>query len=225
MDWSILFISLLATIIGLGLGYFIASLIIGEEVARRNLQGVLPIGVLIGILIAFFSYYLSNINFLLILISIFVIGHIGTWFWRKSHTGLLLLNVGQTRNHWLVLTSGSIFLVYAIRQSYLLIAQTNDIFSENSNILLSQTAINWALAILLLVSGLSKLELREKAICFMTAVIPWDEIKSYKWEGKKGNILTIWLKKRFFGLPNHRSLPIPPTKKADIESIFRQYIS
>ncbi|MBE9212277.1 hypothetical protein IQ247_06065 [Plectonema cf. radiosum LEGE 06105] len=229
MNWFVVVGTLVAAIIGLGFGYFIASFIVGKEAAQRNLRSVLPIGVFIGVLIAFSGYYLSNIEFLLLVLAvlslIFIIGSLVIWFWRKQKTGSLLLNVGRTRSHWLILGTGIIFLLLAVGQTYTLITQTSEFFSEDNNILLFNLVINWALAILLLVSGLSKLELREKAICFMTAVIRWDEIKSYKWEGKQQNILTIWLKKRFLGLPNFKILPIPLSKKAAVEAILSEHLS
>lgn len=229
MNWFVIAVTLLAVIIGLGFGYFIASLIVGKEAAQRSLRSVLPIGVLVGVLIAFSGYYLSNIEFLLVALAvlslIFIIGSLVMWFWRKQYTGSLLLNVGRTRSHWLILGTGMIFLLLAVGQTYTLIIQTAEFFSEDNNILLFNIVINWALAIFLLVSGLSKLELREKAICFMAAVIKWDEIKSYKWEGKQQNILTIWLKKRFLGLPNFKILPISVNQKAAVEAILSEHLS
>ncbi|MBV6623213.1 MAG: hypothetical protein KI793_09810 [Rivularia sp. (in: Bacteria)] len=58
----------------------------------------------------------------------------------------------------------------------------------------------------------------------MTAVINWDKIKSYKWEGKQGSILTIWLKKRFLGFPNRKILLIPASKKAVVEGILSEHL-
>lgn len=113
MNWFVIAVTLLAVIIGLGFGYFIASLIVGKEAAQRSLRSVLPIGVLVGVLIAFSGYYLSNIEFLLVALAvlslIFIIGSLVMWFWRKQYTGSLLLNVGRTRSHWLILGTGMIF--------------------------------------------------------------------------------------------------------------------
>lgn len=151
MNWFVIAVTLVAVIIGLGFGYFIASLIVGKEVAQRNLRGVLPIGVLVGVLTAFSGYYLSDIEFLLLALAvlslIFIIGSLVIWFWRKQKTGSLLLNVGRTRSHWLALGAGVIFILLVLGQTYTLITQTTEIFSEDNNILLFNIVINWALAI------------------------------------------------------------------------------
>lgn len=229
MNWSIFVGVLIGAIIALGLAYLIASFVVGQEVAQRNLQGIFPIGILAGVSIPFLFYFLSNIEYLwftlAVLALIFVLGSIVNWFWRKRQTGLLLLNVGQTRSHRLTLGAGVIFTLLAMGQTYILITRTTETFAEDNNLLLSQIVFNWALAIFFIVNGLSKLELREKAICFMSAILKWDEIKSYKWEGKQGNILTTWHKKQFLGFPNHQTFPIPAHKKAAVESILNEYLS
>ena len=228
MDWLIVLGSLIvATIVGIGIGYFIVSLFIGQEVAQRNLRSVFPILILVGAIATFSGYYFSNMEYLLATLSflsiVFSMGYLVVWFWRKRQTGFLLLNIGITRNNWLVLVVGTISTLLAIRYTYIFITQTTGAFSQDNNIALFQLVIYWIAAIFLVINGLSKCELHEKAICFMTAVIKWDEIKSYKWEGKQGNILTISLKKKFFGFSDRRTLLIPANKKTAAEKILMHH--
>lgn len=230
MNWLIVLGSLVvAIIVSIGIGYFLVSLIVGQEVAQRNLRSVSPILILVGVITAFLGYYFSNTRYFLLALSVLSIissiGYLFVWFWRKRQTGSLLLNVGLTRSNWLVLLVGTIFILFAARYTYTFMNQTTGAFSKDNNIVLFQLVIYWILAIFLVINGLFKCELRDKAICFMTAVIKWDEIESYKWEGKQGNILTIWLKKKFFGFPNHRTLPIPASKKTAAENILTHHLS
>lgn len=65
MSWLFIVSTLIEASIGLVLVYFVTSLIVGREVAQKNLRGILPIGILMGVIMAFLGYHLSNIEFLL----------------------------------------------------------------------------------------------------------------------------------------------------------------
>lgn len=146
---------------------------------------------------------------------------------RKKRAGFLLWNLGRPSTYRVMLIPSVIFGVSAILQTSRVVDLARNGFPEGDGspqYYLSQVILYWSTAIYLFWAGLSRLQFRENGIYFKFGLIKWEQIASYKWEGEKGNTLTVWLKQRF-PLFLTRSWAIPSVHKAAIENIFAQYLS
>lgn len=229
MVWALLIIPI---VVALVLGYAISRSMLGQEAARRNLlSGTLLLLVLFPLIFA--------LNFLpqpwrdyawlglSIVFSAIAWTYIVSWPRRKRQAGSLLWNLGRPVTYRSLLIAGVLFLISAILQTTMFIDLARKGFSgsyESPEYYLSQAFLYWSTAISCFWAGLSKLELREKGIYFKFGLIKWQQIASYKWEGAKGNTLTVWLKQRFPFFPT-RSWQIPLVHKSTIERILAQHLS
>ena len=118
------------------------------------------------------------------------------------------------------------FLIIAILQTFVFItlALNGSRGDFSTEYYLAQIILYWSSAIYFLWVGFSKLELREKGIYFKFGLVKWQQIASYKWEGEKANILTVWLKQPI-PLLQTRSWSIPPGLKNPVERVISQNIS
>lgn len=226
MIWALLFIPF---VVALLIGYAISRSMLGQEAALRNLLSSSLILVLISGLI-FALLYLPQPARDYALSTLFIVCSIIPWLvvlnWprRKKKAGYLLWNLGWPSTHKYMLVASMIFLINAILQTILFINIVAKGVSQLDNIpeyYLSQVILHWSLAITFLWMGFSKLELRENGIYFKFGFIKWKQIDSFKWEGKKGNTLTVWLKQQL-PLFKTRSWSIPVGLKNPVERMISQ---
>ena len=229
MVWPLLIIPI---VVALLLGYVISRSMLGQEAARRNLlTGTLLLLVLFSLVF--------GLNFLpqpwrdhawlglSIVFSAIAWVYIVSWPRRKRQAGSLLWNLGRPSTYRSMLVAGGLFLISAILQTSMFIDLARKGFSGSygsPEYYLSQAFLYWSAAIYFFWAGMSRLQLRENGIYFKFGLIKWEEIASYKWEGTKGNTLTVWLKQRFPFLPT-RSWQIPLVHKANVERIIAQHLS
>lgn len=226
MIWALL---LIPFVVALLIGYAISRSMLGQEAALRNLLSSSFLLVLISALI-FALLYLPQPVRDYVFSGLFIVCSIIPWLvilnWprRKKKAGYLLWNLGWPSTHKYMLVASMIFLINAILQTILLINLVTKGVSQLDNIpeyYLSQVILYWSLAITFLWMGFSKLELRENGIYFKFGFIKWEQISSYKWEGKKGNTLTVWLKQQL-PLFRTRSWSIPVGLKNPVERMISQ---
>jgi len=229
MDWPLLIIPI---VVALLLGYVISRSMLGQEAARRNLlTGTLLLLVLFSLVF--------GLNFLpqpwrdhawlglSIVFSVIAWAYIVSWPRRKRQAGSLLWNLGRPSTYRSMLVAGALFLISAILQTSMFIDLARKGFSGSygsPEYYLSQAFLYWSAAIYFFWAGMSRLQLRENGIYFKFGLIKWQQIASYKWEGAKGNTLTVWLKQRFPFFPT-RSWQIPLVHKSTIERILAQHLS
>lgn len=229
MVWALLIIPFGIALI---VGYAISRLILGQEVARRNLvTGTLLLLILFLLIV--------GLNFLpqpwrdhiwlglSIVFSAIAWTYIVSWPRRKRQAGSLLWNLGKPVTYRSMLIAGVLFLISAILQTTMFIDLFSKGFSgsyDSPEYYLSQAFLYWSTSIYFFWAGLSRLEIRENGFYFKFGLIKWEEIASYKWEGAKGNTLTVWLKQRLPFFPT-RSWQIPLAHKVTIERILAQHLS
>jgi len=229
MVWALLIIPF---VIALLIGYALSRSMLGQEAALRNLLDssllfVLTFALVFGL---FFlpqpwrDYALSGLFIACAVMPWLVIL---TWPKRKKRAGYLLWNLGWPSTHKYMLVASAIFVINALVQTILFINLADRGFSGSDSTLeyyLSQVILYWSLAICFLWTGFSKLELRENGIYFKFGLIRWEQIAAYKWEGEKGNTLTIWLKQPF-PFFSTKSWSIPMGLKNPVERIIAQNMS
>jgi uncharacterized membrane protein YhaH (DUF805 family) len=228
MVWALLVIPL---VVALLVGYAITRSKVGQEAALRNLLSTTWFLVSIFALICALlflpqpwrDYALSG---LFIAFSIIPWLIILNWPRRKKRAGYLLWKLGWPSTHRYLFVTSGIFLINAVVQTILFVDLVRKGFSESSNspeYYISQVILYWSMAISFLWMGFSKLELRENGIYFKFGLIEWKQIASYKWEGVKGNTLTLWIKHPlpFF---QTRSWQIPVGHKNPVERIIIQHM-
>lgn len=228
MIWALLVIPFLIVLLVI---YAINRSMLGQEAAGRNLLGgllLLPLfACLVGIVLLPEPWrnYISISIFTIISVLFWI--QILTWQRRKRQAGYLLWHLGWPLTHRYMLLASTIFFVIAILQTIVFIALASQGFSQSSfsiEYYLSQIILYWSGAFYCLWTGFSKLELREKGIYFKFGLVKWQQIASYKWEGEKGNILTVWLKQSL-PLLQTRSWSIPAGLKNPVERVISQNMS
>lgn len=142
---------------------------------------------------------------------------------RKKQAGALLWNLGWPSEHKMMLLTGTILFILAIvpTTQFFYLAKIGD---EKLTYYFYLAISYWSTVIYFFWAGLSKLELRENGIYFKFGLIKWQEIALYKWKGKKGNTLTVWLKNRI-PFCSKRSWQIPLDHKETMDTILNQYLS
>lgn len=227
MIWALLVIPFLIVLLVV---YAINRAMLGQEAAGRNLLGGLLFLPLFALMVGIFLLpepwrnYLSITVFTIISVLFWI--QILTWQRRKRQAGYLLWHLGWPLTHRYMLLASAIFFFLAILQTFVFITLAINGFSSSFSIeyYLSQIILYWSGAFYCLWTGFSKLQLREKGIYFKFGLVKWQQIASYKWEGEKANILTIWLKQPI-PLLQTRSWSIPVALKNPVERVISQNMS
>lgn len=227
MIWALLVIPFLIVLL---LIYAINRAMLGQKAAARNLLGGLLLLPLFALMVGIFwlpepwRNYLSITIFTIISVLFWI--QILTWQRRKRQAGYLLWHLGWPLTHRYMLLASTMFFIIAILQTFVFINLVINGFSSSFSIeyYLSQIILYWSGAFYCLWTGFSKLELREKGIYFKFGLVKWQQISSYKWEGEKGNILTVWLKQPI-PLWQTRSWSIPAALKNPVERVISQNMS
>ncbi len=218
--------------VGLFLGYFISSSEIAQKAAWRNVLTLTAfLFILCPLIFALLflpqpwqDYALSG--FFMVLSVLFWM-RIATESRRRRRAGSLLWNLGRLSTHKFMLIASAIFLITAIGSTFVFVSLATQGFPGDDRFpeyYVSQVIFYWSLAIYSFWIGVSRLELRENGIYSRLGLIKWAKIASYRWEGTKSQILTVWLKQRFpFFLA--RSWPIPVVHKPSIERILAHHLS
>ncbi|NEQ67274.1 MAG: leucine-rich repeat domain-containing protein, partial [Symploca sp. SIO2D2] len=138
-----------------------------------------------------------------------------SWFSRKREAGVLLAYIGRTRQHKTMLWTGLIYLAIFV---YLFLKFA--LWHVNFWFGLLFIWFCFFQFIWFVVIGLSKLEFREKGICFMYSLIKWYRINSYVWDGSQLNILKIRLKPLFGLFPDFKRIVIPKKHRDMVNNIL-----
>lgn len=231
---------IIVIVLGLGLGYLIASREYGQEVAQRNLRLVIPLFFVIifvgGPARTFVEKSLGEYGRLSfsILFAVLIISYPLSWLWRRKQVGSLLLDLGRSSSSkpmlWFGLFQGILAAWYSFSLLQLILrgvqaySTPDDYFSVVVSDL-SALLSSCSLAIFFCSTGLSRLQLRANGICYQFQRMSWQRITSYNWERAKPHILTIRFKSRFPLIPGFWSLSIPIARKDDVEHVLSEYLA
>jgi hypothetical protein len=222
------FFTVLIAILMIGIGYVISTRTVGHEIAQRNLRRItwlIPLSFVLALgLHSLGKYGWVGLNFMF---ALFVGFWLLSWNWRKNKAGTLLINAGQLSISKVIVWCGVFEILIAVLKTSSAIHQLSTQLSSTSSIVevISQVFLYWSLAMYLLASGSSKLELREYGICYMFIFVKWEKLASYKWDEVKPNVLTIHLKPTNFLLSRQFwSLPIPATYRDAVDRILAQHL-
>jgi len=223
LGFLIFFLVLMA--ISLGIGYAIAEKMIGREAAQRNLRYVLPwllFGFAIAFLIPSFGKYgwISFHILYAVVINIWLL----SWFFQKQEAGVLLLDIGKNGQSKFFFWGGLLEVALAVYMTWLFFKQVSRGFPQYSSLEMEASKLTslWSFAIFFMALGLSKLEFREKGICFMFSFITWQKVKSHNWEQSKPNTLTIRFKPRYPLFPGFMSMAIPAKHRDAVSHILNE---
>lgn len=229
MIWASIIISIG---VGLFLGYIVRRSLLNHKAIWINwLASISLLLVTVPALISLFllpqpwqDYALSG---LFILSSALLWLYMITAPIRKKRAGSLLWNLGWPATHRTMFIIGIVWVIIALLQTSIFLNLADQEFVASYSIpeyYISQVILYWSTVIYLLWAGLSRLELRENGIYFKFGLIEWRQIAAYKWQGKKGNILTVWIKQRLPIFPK-ATWQIPGVHKETIERILNQHLS
>lgn len=217
---------LIFLIVGLGIGYLIATKLLGREAATRNIRYVLPymvVGAAFGLILTQLDGVYSQLAFPLI----YVVG-VSVWLlsWpsRNRESGGLLLRAGRNSqsklSFWIGVFEAIVSVVLSLELFLVPISSFEDVSSE-----IALVATFLAISVFFISIGLSKLELKENGLCFMFMFIAWSQMIAYKWEPSNPNTLTLKYKPRFRLMPGFMSIKVPPRYRADVDRIVKMQVN
>ncbi|MFC1553344.1 DUF5673 domain-containing protein [candidate division KSB1 bacterium] len=138
---------------------------------------------------------------------------------RKRRAGDVLLNLGKLRYDKLNIFIGILFIISGTID---LIDNTIMNKPDFDGIIGFICVLSFGVCFLII--GLKGSKISKKGITSAGFFVLFEKIKSYKWEGKKENILSLKLKRR---LPIFQtvSFPVRPTQKDEVERLLKENVS
>jgi hypothetical protein len=176
---------------------------------------LLPMWLRIGIL-----------GFLLLLIWINSAKYI--WDWQSSNNRKKL-HIWYDKRKAALIVNGILILCvifffedqdyYLHRTDDTIVSVQEQLISYLQHILLSSLAVSSILV------GLPNNLIIEEGVCILPiGIVKWADILSYRWESKKGNMLTLKVKRKI-KLLNEISLPIAPEYRSRVRKLLQEYRS
>lgn len=222
-----LILFLLIVAFTLSLGYFALSRVLGPRSARRSVIHAAPavaIGLLLPLVLAFAGRY-----GLVVLYGLYAVGALIwmlSWPLRKKQAGDLLLRLGRTLQSKVLLWLGlfQTGLAIAITLSRLdrftgSLATTGGIISGAVEL-----AFWWSLALLFILLGCSRLEIRENGLSYLLSWQPWERIQAFGWDDDKPNMLILKTFPRTFLSRRYMMLNIPADQQQRVDSLLEDYL-
>ncbi len=218
---------LLAITLSISLGYFALSRVLGARSARRSLTHAAPailIGLLLPLLLAFAGRY-----GLVILYGLYAAGAIlwmMSWPLRKKRAGDLLLRLSATLQSRVLFWLGLFQVGLAIAITYSRLDQFTGSLVTTGGILsgIAELAFWWSLALLFVLLGRSRLEIRENGLSYMLAWQPWERIQAFGWDDDKPNTLILKTYPRTFLSRRYQILSIPAEQQETVDKLLEDYL-
>lgn len=175
----------------------------GRVAARRDLRRLIAIALCIliyfSIGFAIFSFFIKfdifglSIAFstLMLPFALGSIGYASTWCKRRRLAGIVLLDLGQYFNPTAGILLGGFFITIATRLVFSAFSNNLPIAVQSTLQALIYAAILGCYGGLWILLSLSKIEIRERGICYPFFVITWEVIEAYRWIGSGRNTLCI----------------------------------
>ncbi len=218
---------LLVIALSFGLGYFALSSILGRSAARRSLIHVAPallLGLLLPPILAFAGRY-----GLVILYGLYAAGAIVwmlSWPIRKRQAGELLLRIDATLQSRLLLWLGLFQIGLAIAITLSRLDQFTGSLVTRSGIIAGIVELSfwWSIALLFILLGCSKLEIRENGLSYLLSWQPWERIQAFGWDDDKPNTLILKTYPRTFLSRQYLTLSIPANQQQAVDSLLEEYL-
>ncbi|MGB3788117.1 MAG: hypothetical protein WA949_08905 [Phormidesmis sp.] len=218
---------LLAIALSLSLGYFVLSRVIGARSARRSLIYAAPailIGLLLPLVLAFAGRY-----GLVILYGLYAAGALLwmlSWPLRKKQAGVLLLRLSATLQSKVLFWLGLFQVGLAIAITYSRLDQFTGSLVTTGGIIsgIAELAFWWSLALLFVVLGCSRLEIRENGLSYLLAWQPWERIRAFGWDDDKPNTLILKTYPRTFLSRRYMMLRIPADQQQTVDALLEDYL-
>lgn len=218
---------LLVIALSFGLGYFVLSRVLGPNSARRSLTHAAPailLGLLLPLLLAFAGRY-----GLVILYGLYAAGAlvwILSWPVRKQRAGELLLRLSATLQSKLLLWVGLLQIGLAIAITLSRLDQFTGGLVTRSGIItgIVELAFWWSIALLFVLLGCSKLEIRENGLSYLLSWQPWERIQAFGWDDDKPNTLILKTYPRTFLSRRYQMLRIPADQQQTVDSLLEEYL-
>ena len=209
------------------LGYFALSRVLGPRSARRSLIYAAPailIGLLLPLVLAFAGRY-----GLVVLYGLYAAGALLwmlSWPLRKKQAGDLLLRIGRTLQSKVLLGLGLFQVGLAIAITLARLDQFTGSLVTTGGVIAGavELAFWWSLALLFILLGCSRLEIRENGLSYLFAWQPWERIQAFGWDDDKPNTLILKTYPRTFLSRRYMMLNIPADHQQRVDSLLEDYL-
>lgn len=212
-------------LVALGVGYVVLSSEIGHPAAARRFFGrVLILLAVVFLALALFLTLPASAKgetwlALLLLLSAVCWAALLYRLQRKRQAGNRLLDLGRLPRQRLFILGGGLLALAGL----LHIAQPRPDDYPVSGPVLGVFALSFAAYFLIL--GFYRLEVRERGILGFFGLVTWERIDSYRWEGKSGETLTVWVSRPRYPWFRDMSWRIPQAHKDRVQAILAQRLS
>ena len=217
----------LVVVISLSVGYAIARSILGPQAAKRNLLYSIPwilAGAFLPLLLASVGRYGLTILYALYAGSVLV--WLLSWPLRRKEAGERSYEVGPTAQNKMLFWVGLLQVGIAIAMTISLI----DIFTgplvTTGGIIsgIIKIAFWWTIALLFILLGRSRLEIRENGLAYLFAWQPWARIKAFGWDDDNPNTLILKAAPRTFLSRRYITFSIPAAQQTDMDKLLEDYL-
>jgi hypothetical protein len=212
-------------VVSVSIGYGIRRHEVGKKAATRDILNsiVFVVGFVIlsvGLLRILPGPWKDRVRvFFYLIMTVVFWTYFIIWLMRKKQAGSVLLDLGRSVQHKMILIAGGAFMLLGIMDLV-------ELFEPGSGIGIRDVfegLFFLSYGVLMLVWGLSHFEIRESGILILDRFVNWKQIKSYEWEGKNGFTLTLRIRQRFPLFPT-RSLVVPALHKDTVENLLEKYL-
>ncbi|GAB4138564.1 MAG: hypothetical protein Fur0046_13140 [Cyanobacteria bacterium J069] len=221
----------------LGIAYAVSVEMYGQETTRKLFRYAIIPGLAVGLAIGWLPVFL-RVRMLSSLALLLFIAYLYTyfilWFFRRKKAGRLLLRIGRTVQHQLLLGGGllqiaiaAIFTLMILDTSKVSPLQMPDL---DPNALKEKLIFEWiflvfywSLALFSIGLGFGQLEFRESGVCNMHSFHAWHRIDSYYWKRLRLNTLVLQFKPGIpLITPRLISIVIPAEYEHAVNHILRE---
>lgn len=213
----------------MALSYILAERMFGREVVRRSLFYII-IYFLWGLALAFVIPKLRKYsweNWFYILCPVVISAWLLSCFLCKKEAGTLLCHLGRISQgkplFWMGLFQAGVAVIQTCLCFYSVL--NGQISNTSLELSVYQVVSHWFFVCYFMTLGLSKVEFREKGICFMHSLLKWNKVSSYAWQQSNPNILIIRLKSDTLPSLKQRSIIIPAKYKDVVSNILDNKLS
>lgn len=209
------------------LGYLVLSRVLGPSSARRSLIYAAP-AILIGLLLPLLLAFVGRFG-LVVLYGLYAAGALLwmlSWPLRKKQAGDLLLRIGRTMQSKVLLWLGLFQVGLAIAITLSRLDQFTGSLVTTGGVIAGAVELSfwWSLALLFILLGCSRLEIRENGLSYLFAWQPWERIQAFGWDDDNPNTLILKTYPRTFLSRRYMMLSIPADQQQRVDSLLEDYL-
>lgn len=208
----------------LGFVYLFVRHDLGSSAAKRTIIEAIPfLGVLVVFvyIISFFwnwkDWEVKIWPISQLIGAALFLGNIALWPWRKKRAGEILLDIPAHKKI-------SILVIITLLGVLVLYCLFTDVIEKNNLITeLPMIILCFSILIYFFILKISRIKLTKKGILSVIYFLKWEKIISYRWEGKRGEVLSM-VRKQFIPFFRTMSIPIPPKYKDSVNNVLREHL-